>query len=42
VSKYMIRRRLPPSQSWRAFLRNHAEAIAAIDLIVASGLTKPN
>ena len=24
----------PPSQSWRAFLRNHAEAIAAIDLCV--------
>src|ERR1700704_172932 len=31
VSKYMIRRRGPPSQSWRTFLRNHAEAIAAID-----------
>jgi transposase InsO family protein len=24
----------PPSQSWRTFLRNHAEAIAAIDLCV--------
>ena len=34
VSKYMIRRRHPPSQSWRTFLRNHAEAIAAIDLCV--------
>ena len=34
VSKYMIRRRGPPSQSWRTFLRNHAEAIAAIDLCV--------
>jgi transposase InsO family protein len=32
VSNYMIRRRRPPSQSWRTFLRNHAEAIAAIDL----------
>src|SRR5271157_3776600 len=32
VSKYTIRRRRPPSQSWRTFLRNHAEAIAAIDL----------
>jgi transposase InsO family protein len=31
-TKYMIRRRRPPSQSWRKFLRNHAEAIAAIDL----------
>ena len=32
VSTYMMRRRHPPSQSWRTFLRNHAEAIAAIDL----------
>src|SRR5438105_4804835 len=30
----MIRRRGPPSQTWRTFLRNHAEAIAAIDLCV--------
>ena len=34
MSKYMMRRRRPPSQSWRTFLRNHAEAIAAIDLCV--------
>ncbi|MGA7453746.1 MAG: integrase core domain-containing protein, partial [Rhodoplanes sp.] len=34
VSRYMMRRRRPPSQSWRTFLRNHAEAIAAIDLCV--------
>ena len=33
VSKY-IRRRRPPSQSWRTFLRNHADGIAAIDLCV--------
>jgi hypothetical protein len=32
VSKYMIRRRGPPSQTWRTFLHNHADAIAAIDL----------
>ena len=31
VSKYMIRRRGPPSQTWRTFLRNHADAIAAIE-----------
>jgi hypothetical protein len=35
VSKYMITRRGPPSQGWRTFLRNHAEAIAAIDLCAA-------
>ena len=39
VSKYMIRHRGPPSQSWRTFLRNHADAIAAIDLCVVPTLT---
>jgi Integrase core domain len=34
VSKYMARGRKPPSQSWKTFLRNHAEAIAAIDMCV--------
>ena len=38
VSKYMIRRREPPSQTWRTFLRNHADAIAAIDLCVVPTL----
>ncbi len=39
VSKYMIRRRGPPSQTWRTFLCNHAQAIAAIDLCVVPTLT---
>jgi transposase InsO family protein len=39
VSKYMMRRRGPPSQTWRTFLRSHAEAIAAIDLCVVPTLT---
>ena len=39
VSKHMIGRRGPPSQSWRTFLRNHADAIAAIDLCVVPTLT---
>ena len=39
VSKYMIRHRGPPSQTWRTFLRSHAEAIAAIDLCVVPTLT---
>jgi hypothetical protein len=39
VSKYMIRRRGPPSQTWKTFLRNHAEAIAAVDLCVVPTLT---
>ena len=32
VSKYMARGGKPPSQSWKTFLRNHAEAIVAIDM----------
>ena len=35
VAKYMARRRGPPSQGWRTFLRNHADGIAAMDLFVA-------
>ena len=34
VAKCMPRRRAPPSQGWRTFLRNHADGIAAIDLFV--------
>jgi transposase InsO family protein len=34
VAKYMARRRDPPSQGWRTFLRNHADGIAAMDLFV--------
>jgi hypothetical protein len=34
VAKYMARRRHPPSQGWRTFLRNHADGIAAMDLFV--------
>ena len=33
VAKYMVKRRAPPSQGWRTFLRNHAD-IAAMDLFV--------
>ena len=34
VAKYIVKRRGPPSQGWRTFLRNHAPYIAAIDLFV--------
>jgi len=30
----MARRRRPPSQGWKTFLRNHADGIALIDLFV--------
>jgi transposase InsO family protein len=39
VSKYLARPAKPPSQSWKTFLRNHAEAIAAIDMCVVPTLT---
>src|SRR5260370_2851553 len=39
VSKYMVRGGTPPSQSWKTFLRNHAQAIAAIDLCLVPTLT---
>src|SRR3984957_6554834 len=34
VAKYMVKRRGPPSQGWRTFLRNHAPDIAEMDLFV--------
>jgi hypothetical protein len=35
VAKYRVRRRVPPSQGWRTYLRKHADGIAAMDLFVA-------
>jgi hypothetical protein len=36
VAKYMVpRSRLPPPQSWKTLLRNHAVGVASIDLFVA-------
>ena len=34
VAKYMAKRRCPPSQGWKTFLRNHADGIASMDLFV--------
>jgi len=34
VATYMVKRRGPPSQGWRTFLRNHVPDIAAMDLFV--------
>src|SRR5665811_1044229 len=39
VAKYMVKRRGPPSQGWRTFLRNHAPDIAAMDLCVVPTIT---
>jgi transposase InsO family protein len=34
VAKYMAKRRRPPSQGWRTFLCNHADAVASMDMFV--------
>src|SRR6201987_2955284 len=34
VGKYMAKGRRPPSQGWKTFLRNHADAITSMDLFV--------
>ena len=34
VAKYMAKRQRPPSQGWRTFVHNHADAIASIDMFV--------
>jgi transposase InsO family protein len=31
VSKYMVRRRRPPSQTWRTFLENHVKTMVSVD-----------
>jgi len=31
VSKYMVRRRNPPSQTWRTFLENHIKSMVSVD-----------
>jgi hypothetical protein len=35
VSKYMIRTRKPPSQTWRTFLENHAKTLVYVFLVLA-------
>jgi hypothetical protein len=35
VSKYMVRRRRPPSQTWRTFLENHVKSMVSIDFFSA-------
>lgn len=39
VEKYMARRRKPPSPTWRSFLENHLDGIAAVDFFVVPTAT---
>jgi len=39
VAKYMVRRRKPPSQTWRTFLENHAECLCALDFFTVPTAT---
>jgi hypothetical protein len=39
VAKYMMRRDKPPSQTWRTFLANHAQQLAASDFFVVPTAT---
>jgi putative transposase len=39
VSKYMIRHRKPPSQTWRTFLDNHVEGLVSIDFFTVPTAT---
>ncbi len=34
VSKYLVRPRRPPSQTWRALLENHVKQLASVDFFV--------
>ena len=34
VSKYVVRRRKPPSQTWRTFLDNHLQTLVSVDFFI--------
>ena len=42
VAKYMVRRRQPPSQTWRTFLGNHIGQVMAADFFVVPTATPIN
>ena len=39
VSKYMVRQRKPPSQTWRTFLDNHVDCLASVDFFTVPTAT---
>jgi putative transposase len=38
VSKYLIRRRGPPSQTWKTFLKNHVKSMVSVDFFTVPTL----
>ena len=38
VAKYRVRHRKPPSQTWRTFLKNHAQQLVSVDFFVVPTL----
>ena len=39
VSKYLVRHRAPPSQTWRTFLDNHLRSLVSVDFFVVPTVT---
>jgi len=39
VSKYLVRQRKPPSQTWRTFLENHVDCLASVDFFTVPTAT---
>jgi putative transposase len=39
VSKYMVRHRRPPTQTWRTFLDNHLRSLVAVDFFTVPTVT---
>ena len=39
VAKYIVRSRKPPSQTWRTFLKNHAQNLVSVDFFVVPTIT---
>ena len=39
VSKYMIKHRRPPSQTWRTIIESHAKELIALDFVTVPAAT---
>src|ERR1035438_8226516 len=41
VAKYMVKRRKPPSQTWRTFLENHVTTLVSVDFFTVPTIRFP-